>query len=338
MTILKIFSELMLDGNNRELSIRYPIIYEYLIYDAQKDEHYENELLYHDTYGPTIQNLEYYITRYEPSRNYTDTPRMYKNIIKTMCYVDKLDLNINWNEYFINNNTIPFGGDDVFFYECVPIYMFNFIKLLNFPWNEIMGFIDYYVDSKQQINNFDLFPSKVYFDKIFLGVVRSNIDDGYIINLDDFFAAYRPPVEIFNKHMEIRGMVIDYLIDNPDIDVNIESRFNGLAEFNNNELRRLYKNELNEHKALDSIVDIINKLAMPTKIEHLQDLLKLYTSEYNGYNIIPPSMNINNDINNDIVANIVANILEDTYLRNIAILNMLNYHCRYMKTIYRNLV
>jgi hypothetical protein len=327
--MLDVYKKMLLNCDNTQYLIStYPKLYRYLKYDASLHEQYENEEYYQNNYGQKIQNLYGYSM---------DTPE-YTNTIKTMCYVEKLDLNIDWDEYFNFDHQIPENYIqnlyNLNFSDIVPIYWFNYIRLLSLKSNSsdtLKKFINDYTYTIEQIINdeSDINITTHNIDKIFIGIVRIYINNDTIVNFDDFLMVYNPDmIEFFYMCMRPRSMVIDYLIDNPHIDVNIESKYNNILDTRNNTLIEQYRIILNEHKTLDSIVGIINQLVIPTKNEQLPELLQLYAEPYNGWSNIVSTIYTDDIINNY--------ILRDYNLKNIAILKMLKYCCRYLRTIYPN--
>jgi hypothetical protein len=281
------------DFGHEDFIIEYPNLYKYLTYDAQSQSRCENIIEYQESYESYFGNTEQ------------------NNSLKTMCYIDSLDLNMEWYIYFLEgNSTENLRGIELFFTRNFPIYMFNYIKLLNFHQNQLMEFIDYYAGAFRSLQ---FIKTTRYINKIFLGVVRSNIDTGGIINLDTIFTTTMDRV-----YIKYRSMVIDYLIDNQHIDVNIESRYNDLLDVFNTTLQDQYRGLL-DNTSLYSVSSIISQLAIPTRNQRLRGLLNLYAENYGGWGSISAVINNTNLLNPYII-----------------FLGTFKYYCKYLRNTFPN--
>jgi len=281
------------DLDHEEFVDEYPNLYRYLTYDAQSQSRCENIIEYHRSYAVYLENNEQ------------------NNGLITMCYIDSLDLNMDWLIYFLDGFSLQDRERGANFTRIFPIYLFNYIKLLNFQQNQLMVFIEYYAIAFRWVQFLKIIR---YIDKIFLGVVRSNIDTGGIINLDTIFTTTMDRV-----YIKYRSMVIDYLIDNQHIDVNIESIYNDVLDVFNTTLKTQYGNIL-EQTPLRSVSSIINQLAIPTRNQRLRGLLNLYAENYGGWGSISAVINNTNLLNPYII-----------------FLGTFKYYCKYLRNTFPNI-
>jgi hypothetical protein len=171
-----------------------------------------------------------------------------------------------------------------------------------------------------------------YFIKIFNGISRFYINKCNIVNIDEFLTIDVLDVNDFSPYMHMRSCIIDYLIDNPHIDVNIESKYNDRLDAKNNILMGQYRGALNEHKALDSVVGIITQFAT-TRNQRLPELLQIYAEAYGGWNNI---VSANYGGTADHHEDINPYVLREKHMKYIATLNMLKHYCKYLKNTYPN--
>lgn len=289
-------------------------LYIYLKFDAHKNIIYEKEKYYYDTYAEKI------IKRYD----YDINSKEFTNTIKTMCYLDTFDLNINWEEFFNN-----YGLD------CKPIYYYNLIKkfqdiivddIVDDTINVISSLIKIIITS-------DFFyetPTKSlnFFYVVIIGFIRCLINKGFIVDIDNFFTA---PKIIGNDYSDlinygfiakINGMILDYLLYN-NIKFNIKSKYTNELNMININTPKILENNL--YKVISNIITDYNQASF-------YYIIDLYVEKYGGWQNIVAFRSELADYDN-----ILKAIYNDENLNHILFFKIIKFYSNYLQEKYHNI-